>query len=79
MVLSNNIKTIKGIINVFQNEGRLVKKERGGIRRKALTDENKINIKRWVEEDCSLILKSIQKLALSKLNVSVSQSTINMS
>ena len=41
----HSFKTIKGIINVFQNKGRILNKQRSRIRRKALSNEIKLNIK----------------------------------
>lgn len=76
-VLNININTIKGIIRLYEKNGRVDKMLRGGPRNRNLSLLQKDVIKNWVEEDCSITLKALKEKCFTEFGVRVSQTTIN--
>jgi transposase len=50
---------IRKIIKIYNDEGRVDKKQKGGSRRVSLTVEHKNLIKSYIEDNCSITLMKI--------------------
>lgn len=71
------ISTIYAILKIYETEGRVEKKLRGGVRRKSISIENSTFIKQLIEEDCGITLSCIKQKLFEKFNINVSISTIS--
>ncbi|KAG0426065.1 hypothetical protein DMUE_5992, partial [Dictyocoela muelleri] len=69
--------TIYSIIKKYKNHEPIEKKQRGGQRRKSLSEQDKGAIRGWIDENCALTLKEIKSKIELERGVVVSQSTIN--
>jgi transposase len=76
-ILGINRSTVNGVIKIYQKENRITGKKRGGVQTKKLTEGHQDQIRRWVDEDCSLTLRQLKTRCLDQLQVSVSETTIN--
>lgn len=68
--------TVAGIIKLYQNTGRILANVRGGARYTKLNENHKNEIKRWIDEDCTLSLRLIRNKMKDNFNISVSIPTI---
>lgn len=68
-------QTLNSIIKVYEKENRINKKPKGGSMK--LTSEERMKIKGWLDEDCTLTLSNIQKKLELEFNLKVSLSTID--
>ena len=69
--------TVYGIIRTYRNEDRVRKLLRGGPRNKKLQPEHKDRIREFVDDDCSITLRSLKEKCLQELHVSVCEKTID--
>ena len=69
--------TVNAIITVYKKEDRYKKKKKGGIRNKKLGNEQINAIKLWIDEDCGLSLKSIQKRIFDQYEITVCLKTVD--
>lgn len=74
-----NLSTVKHIIRIYKNCGRIEKLSVGGNRKKKLDISNIEYIKSLIDEDCSITLRNIQSKLHHEKNIHVSLSTINRS
>jgi transposase len=78
IALTFNVKltSVYAILSVFEKEGRVQKKLKGGPRRKLIGKDHKVFIKKAINDDCGII-RSLKQMLLSKFNINVSLSTIS--
>uniref|UniRef100_A0A914X2D1 Transposase n=1 Tax=Plectus sambesii TaxID=2011161 RepID=A0A914X2D1_9BILA len=65
------------ILKKFLEEGRVEAKKRGGDKAHKLTDEQKLAVRRWAEEDRRISLAKLKEKCLSTFGVAVSEATIS--
>uniref|UniRef100_A0A914XVQ5 Transposase n=1 Tax=Plectus sambesii TaxID=2011161 RepID=A0A914XVQ5_9BILA len=65
------------IIKKFLEEGRVEAKKRGGDKAHKLTDEQKLAVRGWAEEDRRISLAKLKEKCLSTFGVAVSEATIS--
>ena len=58
-------------------EGRVTSKLKGGVRRKALTEEHVQFLRNTIDEDAGIILTALRRKLIYKYNVTVSTKTID--
>lgn len=75
-ILNLNRSTVYRIIKIYNTENRIIKKQRGGIRNKKLTEEQKNIVRNWVDENCSITLKKLCTKIEDNFNISVSHMTV---
>lgn len=75
-VLGLKIGAVYAAIAIYKKENRDTKKRRGRPRQAALNDANKLSIREWVDDDCSITLARLKQKCLSELNVNASEKTI---
>jgi transposase len=68
--------TVCEIYNAFNKAGRVVMPQRGGSRNKKLSEVEIRAISRWLEEDCTLTLREIQRRISIVFNIQVSVETV---
>ncbi|KAI5153610.1 hypothetical protein ENBRE01_3208, partial [Enteropsectra breve] len=68
--------SVYAIIKKYQNNEAIERGLKGGMRRRSLSDEQKLLIISWIDEECGLTLAQIKARCLSELNITVSKSTI---
>jgi transposase len=76
-ILGINRSTVYGIIKAYKDDGRIQAKMRGGVQAKKLSPLHREQVKSWVDENCSLTLKSLATKCCETFNISVSQKTID--
>lgn len=69
--------TVHEIIKKYQTTGLIECEKRGGYNDKKLTQEQQNTIKSWVDDNCTLTLRSIVNLVLQNFEIQISKSTIN--
>ena len=71
------IRTIYNFISSYNKEGRLTKKERVSNRKKVFNEDEIQQILRWVDKDCTITLKEIQRKIFEKYEFTPSISSIH--
>ena len=73
-----NIKktTVHEIIKLFIKTGNVIAKKRGSSANAKLNEQQKIQIKNWVEEDVTISLKNICQKILDNYGIVISKSTV---
>ena len=74
--LNIKIGAIYNIINVYKKENRFLKKNKGGIKNQKLNNIHKNQIKEWIDENCSLSLKSLKHRVFNVFEINVCENTI---
>ncbi len=69
--------TVSTVVSKFRNTGSIDRGNRGGDRRTKLSDEQKENVRTWVNEDATLTLEQLASKVQQEYSLSVSYSTIN--
>lgn len=64
-----------GVIRKFLSDG-TTKSKRGGAKPKKLNEDQENEIKSWIDQDYSILLKKIKNLYIERFSVNVSKSTI---
>jgi len=72
-----NISTVYSIIKIYEKENRVSRKQKGGTRRCALTDEHVQALQDWIDENCGLTLKNLQEMLLKTFGVTVCFKTVD--
>jgi transposase len=75
-ILSIHRSTVYAAIKVYREENRVIKKKRGGDRRKKLTDAQCEQVRLWVDDDCSLSLRRLANLCMSHFDIEISEKSI---
>ena len=68
--------TILSIITKYRKNEEIERKQRGGVRRKSLTEEDKNFIMNLIDNDCGITLRRLKERCESERGVLVSQSTL---
>lgn len=71
------ISTVRNILNIFKNTGRMCIIRKGGCKNKKLMDDQKNFIMELVNDDCTITLREIQNKIFNKYSINVAQSTIH--
>ncbi|KAI5151513.1 hypothetical protein ENBRE01_2188 [Enteropsectra breve] len=74
-IMSLKRTTVISVIKVFNSDGRITAKARGGPRGHKITDEARDAIRGWIDEDCGLTLKALTRKLLEEFNIDASSST----
>ncbi|XP_012557766.1 uncharacterized protein LOC105845029 [Hydra vulgaris] len=67
---------IYSIIKKYKNGLPIERQLKGGSRNKKLTEESKVLIKNWIDDDCGVTIMEIKQRLFEQKSISVSQSTI---
>jgi transposase len=68
--------TVHMVIKKYLSTGIIEPKTRTVFAPQKLSEENKIVIKQWIDDNCTLTLRAISQMVLTEFNIVVSKSTI---
>ncbi|XP_035908216.1 uncharacterized protein LOC118510467 isoform X1 [Anopheles stephensi] len=68
--------TVHGIIKKYQTQWQIEAKKRGGNRSKLLSQQAVIDVRNWIDEDCTVTLKALAEKVFEQHGVRVSSTTI---
>ena len=75
-MLQINYKTVWRIVNMFNKHNVSTSRPRGGDRKSKLSNQQKLEILGWIDENCLLRLKDICQLISEKFGFTVGKSTV---
>ena len=76
-ILKFKRQTVNSIIKIYNTEGRINKLKRGGRHNEKLNNEQKNEIKEWINENASITLLEISNKINAKYHILISKSTIS--
>ena len=76
-VLGIKPQTIRAIIKLYKETGRINTLKRGGRHETKLNNHHKDTIISWINEDCSMTLQTIASKVSTEFGISISKSTVD--
>jgi transposase len=68
--------TASRIASIYRVEGRTSAKRRGGVQTQKMTESMKLQVREWVDQDCTLPLKLVAQKASKVFNTTIGRKTV---